>query len=211
MSDNKPMIFVKRFYTEYKTDKDGKVREVDWVEYGPIGSAQYLMTPHRIKDLIPAPLEGKNSANPTVQMANARWDILKPKYEAWKKGQTETLNGVPLAAWSGVTPSQAEVLRMAGVYTVEDVSALTDTHKQRIAIPGMTAIVDNAKRYLLSIDKSSVTAALEEKDSQIADLKAQMEDLANLVRSQSAAQSAEPRRRGRPPKVRDEASEAPAV
>lgn len=202
----RPLIYIKRFYTEYPV-RDGKTVEEDWVEYSPIGGAQYLSVPQRIKDLQPvADTGGKASQNPAVQMARARWEFIGPRYEAWKKGQTAPVNGTPLAAWPGVSPSQAEVLRLAGVYSVEDVAALTDAHKGRIQLPGMAALVDHAKRFLASVDKTAVSKALEEKDQEIADLKAQMEELANMVRSQAAA---EPRRGpGRPPK---QPAETPAA
>lgn len=201
-----PMIFIKRFYTEYKIQADGSTKEVDWVEYGPIGSAQYLMSPHRIKDLQPANLDGKNSSNPVIQMAHARWNLIRPKYEAWKSGQTVAVNGTPLAAWNGVSAAQAENLRMNGVHTVEDVAKLTDAHKNRIRIPGLTNIVENAKRFLLSVDKTAVTKALEEKDAQIADLKAKQDEMMATLAAIKAQQEAPKRGPGRPPKVREAAA-----
>lgn len=196
-----PMIFVKRFYTEYKTDKKtGALKEVDWVEYGPIGSAQYLMTSHRISDLQPIPLEGKHSSNPVIQMAHARWNFIRPKYEAWKAGQNAPVNGTPLAAWNGISAGQAETLKMNGVHTVEDVAKLTDAHKNRIHISGLSNIVENAKRFLLALDKNSVTAALAEKDAQIAEMKAKQDEMIATLAALKAQQDAPKRGPGRPRK-----------
>ena len=128
MSDqeHRPMIFIKKFETEYRVDaKTGVAKEVDWVEYGPIGSAQYLMVRARIKDLEPIPMQGKASSNPAVQMAHARWNLIKPKYDAWKAGQSAPVNGTPLAAWNGVSANQAEMLRMNGFDLLAEVRRRT--------------------------------------------------------------------------------------
>ena len=186
---SEPMIFVKRFWTEYKEDKvkPGTYREVDMVEYGPMGSAQYLMVTEAISRLsCVVPLEGRAQSNPAVQMAHSRWNAIKPKYEAWKSGQTTPLNGTPLAAWNGINQQQGEIFKLHGIHTVEDVSKLTDSHRQRIGLPGMMDLIDNAKRFLLSIDKASVTSALAERDAKIADLTAKMEELMTAVRGKTS-------------------------
>lgn len=202
-----PMIFIKRFWTEYKPDPANpeKMREVDMVEYAPVGSAKYTMITEsisRLSSLIP--LEGRHEHNPAVVMAHARWNAIQPKYEAWKKGQSAPVSGTPLAAWSGVSPQQAEILRMHGILTVEEVSKMTDTHRQRIGLPGLLDLTENAKRYLTALDKNAVTKALEEKDAKMAQMQAQIEELMAMVKE---AKEAEPVKRGpgRPPKVPVEA------
>lgn len=211
-----PMIFVKKFWSTYepelqstwveengkkreKMEPTGKLREVDWVAYGPVGSAQLLLTVEKISRLSAVqPMEGRAAQNPAVQMAHLRWNAIKPRYDAWKAGRAAPVDGTPLAAWNGVSTEQADHLRMHGIHTVEDVAKLTDTHRQRLGIPGLNDMIENAKRFLSSLDKSAVTKALEEKDQQIATMQAQIQELIEMVKE---AKAPEPKRRGRPPKT----------
>lgn len=198
-------IFIKKFWSEYKPDEKnpGQLREVHWVAYAPIGSIQKTLVTEAVSRLKPLPMEGRAAQNPAVQMAHARWNAIRPYYEAWLQGKEAPLDGTPLAAWPGISPEQAELFRMKGVRTVENVAALTDTHKQTMGMPGLHDIIENAKRFLQAQDKSVVTNALAQKDQEIADLKAQMAELIEMVKE--AKSDDEPKRRGRPPKVREDA------
>lgn len=196
-----PQLIIHRFRTVYTPDpKDPtKIKETDWVDVSPLGGAQYSVTSHRIKDLEPIPSGDKRASNnPTVQMARARYDIIMPRYEAWKKGQSPTVDGTPLAAWNGVSASQADVLKMSGVYTVEELARLTDTHIDRFKLPGLRNLIENAKRFLLTLDKTAVTKELEKRDAKIDELTAKLEAM--------AAQISAPVKRGpgRPPKIKQE-------
>lgn len=214
-----PTIFIHKFWTEYKpetvtktvdgvngkkkeiVEPTGKLREVDWVAYSPIGSLQKTMNTEAISRLsCVQPLSGKAAHNPAVMMAHARWNAIKPAYDAWKAGREVPLDGTPLAAWNGVSSEQAELFRMKGVRTVEAVAGLTDTHRQTMGIPGLHDIIENAKRFMTAQDKSAVTTALAQKDAEIAQLRAQMEELIEMVKEAKADDAAEPKRRGRPPK-----------
>lgn len=195
-------IFIKKFWTEYKPDpkNPGQLREVDYVEYSPIGSVQKLSIPEAVSRLSNViPLEGRAAQNPAVLMAHARWNAIKPHYEAWKAGHEVPLEGTPLAVWPGVSQELAQLFKMKGVKTVEQVAALTDTHIQSMGIPGLFDIIQNAKRFLVAQDKTAVSSALAEKDREVAELKAQIAELIEIVKETKAVPS--PKRRGRPPKV----------
>jgi hypothetical protein len=197
-------LFIKRFWTEYKPDPADptKLREVDWVAYAPIGSVQKTLLTEAIFRLSAVqPMEGRAAQNPAVQMAHMRWNAIKPHYEAWKKGQEVTLEGTPLAAWNGVSKELADLLRMKGVRTVEEIAALTDTHKQTMGIQGLHDTIENAKRWLTAQDKGSVARALEQKDAEISELKAQMAELIELVKESRATPADEPKKRGPKPKA----------
>jgi hypothetical protein len=212
-----PMIYVKKFWTEYKPEvkrsvkfvngkeiesfePTGNLREEDWVAYGPVGSAQFTLVTEKVSRLAAVlPMEGRAAQNPAVMMAHLRWNAIRPRYEAWKAGKSAPLNGTPLAAWNGVTTEQAEIFRMNGINTVEEISKLTDTHRQRLGIPGLFDLIDNAKRFLTAQDKSAVTKALEEKDAQIAAQSAKMDELQAQI-AELVEMVKEKPRRGRPPK-----------
>ncbi len=212
----RPQIFIHKFWTEYKPETvrkevvvDGKTKEVfeptgqlrgvDWVAYSPIGSLQKTVLTEavqRLKSVVP--MEGRSAQNPAVQMAHIRWNAIKPAYEAWKQGTEVPLHGTPLGAWPGITPEQAQLFRMKGVRSVEDIAGLTDTHRQTMGVPGLHDIIENAKRFITAQDRSTVTNALAQKDAEIASLKEQMEELARMTQELMSKQPAEPKKRGRP-------------
>lgn len=223
MSD-KPMIYVHKFWTEYKPEtvsrivegldgkkreemvQTGKLREVDWVAYSPVGSLQKTVITEAVSRLSAVhPMDGRGIGNPAVQMAHARWNAIKPAYEAWKAGKEMPVDGTPLAVWNGVSKEQAELFRMKGVRTVEHIASLTDTHRQSMGIPGLSDVIENAKRFLTAQDKSAVTNALAQKDAELAALKAQLSEQSDQIKElvemvKEAKVGPEPKRRGRPPK-----------
>lgn len=184
----------------------GNMKQRDWVEYAPLGGAQKTMVREWIELLqCVQPMTGRGANNPAVIMANARWEAIRPRYEAWKAGQDVPVDGIPLVAWSGIPKQLVEVLKGHGVRTVQELSLLTDTHKQTMGVMGLGTYIDNAKRFLIAQDKTAVASELEKKDVQIKALESAFEEqkaqIAELVKMVSESQPAAiPKRRGRPPK-----------
>jgi hypothetical protein len=191
-------ILIHRFYTVYEDDpkNPGQQRARDMVEYGPIGQAGRTHVTERIDILSRA--QKVAGQNPAVVAAQVMWNFIRPRYEAWKGNQDLPETGTPLAAWNHLTQAQAEILRVNGVRSVEDVSQLTDTHFHRIPIPNLRSIVDASKKFLDSKDVNKFTAEMAAKDQTIEALTARLDQLAEMVASQQP--EAEPKRRGRPPK-----------
>lgn len=133
---------VTKFKTEYPNG-----RETEWVEIAPIGeNFDRCRTWHRIKDVKPpAHLDRDNSS---AQAMLARWDVIGPAYEAWRAGMDIPEGGTALAAWSGVTPEQAEVLVKMGIKTVEDVAAMTEGAVKRLPWPSASKTPALAKAFL---------------------------------------------------------------
>jgi hypothetical protein len=207
MSERLPFV-IHRFFTKYDDDpkNPGKQRALDMVEYGPLGSGDRTKCVARIDML--SRIDTKAGVNPATQQAKMTWDFIKPHYEAWKNNQALPDTGTPLAAWNHLTPEQAEVLRVHGIRSVEDVSMLTDTHIQRIPIPSMRTVIEAAKRFLTALDAnraSSTINAIEESNKtlmqQNADLVQRVNELAEMV-------AAGRRKPGRPRKVAEEQTAA---
>ncbi len=188
-------ILIHRFYTVYEDDpkKPGVQRARDMVEYGPIGMAGRTHAVERI-DVLSSP-QRVAGANPAVVAAKVLWDFIKPRYEAWKSNQDLPESGTPLAAWNHLTPQQAEILRVNGIRSVEDVSTLTDVHIQRIPIPNLRSIIEASKKFLDSKDVNKNAAELAAAHETIAALTARVDQMAEMLANQ------EPPRRGRPPKA----------
>jgi hypothetical protein len=128
------------------------------------------------------------------------WDFIKPRYEAWKTNQDLPETGTPLAAWNHLTQQQAEILRVNGIRSVEDVSTLTDVHFNRIPIPNLRSIVEASKKFLDSKDVNSFTSELQAKDEQLAAANARIDQMAEMLAKLMEEQPAK-RGPGRPPKA----------
>ena len=199
MSEKLP-ILIHRFYTVFEDDpkNPGKQRARDMVEYGPIGMAGRTHAVERI-DVLSSP-QRVAGANPAVVAAKVLWDFIKPRYEAWKTNQDLPETGTPLAAWNHLTQQQAEILRVNGIRSVEDVSTLTDVHFNRIPIPNLRSIVEASKKFLDSKDVNSFTSELQAKDEQLAAANARIDQMAEMLAKLMEEQPAK-RGPGRPPKA----------
>lgn len=165
----KPILAVQKFWTEYKQDKKNpdKMIAIDMVAYGPIGQLDRTINIEKVSRLSKImPLQG-NEQNPAVAMAHARWDSIRPRYEAWKTGNELPMQGTPLAAWNGVTPEQADILKASNIRTVEEVAELNDATRARIPLPGLQELIGSAKRYVASSDFAQFQKTLVDKDEQI--------------------------------------------
>ena len=179
-----------RFYQKFAQNEDGSARAVDWVEFAPRGGAKYSTIP------MPVSMASK--------MTDGTWESLKPAFEAWKQGNEAPTTGTPLAVWAGVSPEQADFLRSNDVRTVEDLCAMTDGQLQKIGLPGLRTIRDNARAWDAAKDDRKIAAELSAKDEQIAALQAQMESLMEMMAAAQGDKEQIKRKPGRPRKEEDE-------
>jgi hypothetical protein len=188
-------IVIYKFYTvfdEHPVTKEPRAR--DMVEYGPIGQAGRTQVTERI-DILSTPQKVAGQ-NPSVQAAQVLWAFIKPRYDAWKANQDLPETGTPLAAWNHLTSQQAEILRVNGIRSVEDVTQLTDAHFSRFPIPNLRSIVEAAKKFLDHKGINRFDAEMKSKDETIAALTARVDQMAEML----AAQNDPPKRGpGRPP------------
>ena len=178
-----------RAETEISVDeKTGQARTRDRVFFCQPGSAQLSQTSEYVS------LLKKNKE---------LWSILGPHYDAWKANNELPESGTPLAAWSGVTPQEAEVLKQYSVRIVEDLACLSDSMMNRIPLPSIRAKRDMAQRFVASADTRKTEEALAKKDQEIADLQAKLENLAEMM----AEKLDEGEARRKPGRPRKEAAE----
>ena len=191
----KAAVSVIRFYQKFATNEDGTVRAVDWVEFAPRGGAKYSTIPMAVTHV--------------KKITDGTWEAIEPAYNAWKAGQEMPVNGTPLAVWGGVRPEQIDFLRANDVKTVEDLCAMTDAQLQKIGLPGLRTIRDQARAWDAAKDQRKVEQALAAKDDEIAALKAQMETMMEMFAAQARDSDEETVKR-RPGRPRKEDSEAAA-
>jgi hypothetical protein len=182
-------IRVIKFETRHKTLENGDVKSEDWVHFCGPGQADRAVNIQRMSDIL--------RAKPENEVPYAKRLTIEPIYQAWKAGQELPETGTPLGAWPGLQPDQVEILKMAGIRTVESVRDMTEGELTRVKLPNLRGLKQMAERFLAAKDDSKVTVALAEKDREIAELKAQMEELVSLVKSDPEIQKRGP---GRPRK-----------
>ena len=132
-----------------------------------------------------------------------------------QNGQDPTMSGTPLEQWPMISRAQAEELKGLRFYTVESIAQASDATLQRVGMAagmGPHALRDRAIRYLeVAHDNAAVNKQAEELDRLRQEQKAKdAEHAAALAKMQAqmdtlmASIHTEPKRRGRPPKVREE-------
>ena len=179
------------FKTEYAGEK-----AVDWVEIAPSGEAfERTRTWHRIKDITPPEhIDATRRESIGFKVLSARWAVVAPKYDAWKRGQDIPVDGTPLAAWAGVSPEQAAHLRAMGIYTVENVRDMGEGSISRLPFPNAKQLPKLAGEFLSSKGEA-------EKDKMIADMQERMAIMEEML----AASQSEKRGPGRPRKQEEAA------
>lgn len=197
---------------EFKTEYPPTGDPVDWVLLAPRGAAfEKVRSWHRVSKLMPPErLTDKDKDSMHWQVMLGRWEQIGPKYKAWKEGQEIPEDGTPLAAWSAITPQQAEVLRKMRIMTVEHVRDMDDRSLTELRFPNARRLPELAAQFLASRD---VVSRDEEMASMREKMEAMEEMLAERTRADNEPDSAEqasagPKpRRGRPPKQKtDEAA-----
>lgn len=170
-------IRIMDFETRYTNGKP-----VDWVKLAPIGeNVTYVQTWHRVAKLIPPETENANQRqSEKYRNMKARWDIVGPAYEAWKAGNEIPENGTPLAAWSGVTPEQAEQLKKYGINTVELVATMSESTLTKLRWPDARKLPQLASEWLASKDKVDTDKKLQAAEDKI---KAMEEMLAEMQKA----------------------------
>lgn len=178
----KAAIIIERFWTNYVPKEDGSgMRPVDMVAYAPVGRHDRSVTTATVSSLSKLHPEHMAADNPAIGMAWARWRAIEPAYRAWKEGQEVPLHGTPLGAWPGISPEQANALRLMGIRTVEEFAEASDGIIGKCHFPSARALQQTAKAWLSGADKSKAAAAMANLESENAALKDTAEELRQML------------------------------
>jgi hypothetical protein len=180
-------ILITGFAQKYTKGPEGALIPVEWVTWVPLHSPQSMSNTERVDRLNPDNIKGREGADDSELMGMkqqhmaAIWSEIEPAYLAWKEGREIPLNGTPLAAWPGITPEQAEIFRLAGVRSVEQVRDMSDTVRSKVRLPQVRELQDLARIFL---ENSGAAAAAEReaaKDRTIAEMQERMEAMEALL------------------------------
>ncbi len=176
------------FKAEYNAEK-----VTEWVELAPSGEAfDKTRTWHRIKDLRPPErVDDSRAEGMSYKVMRARWDIIEPKYNAWKRNEDIPEDGTPLAAWSGVSSEQAGYLRAMGIRTVEGVRDMGEGAFSRLPFPNARQLPKLAAAFLTSVGEA-------EKDRELAEMRERMAVMEEMLAETGAAKRGPGRPRKEP-------------
>lgn len=170
-------------YMEFQSKKENRpiFEDREFVEIRPIGS---------------------NSTMVREEVTDVHRDRWPDEYKRFKDGAADVVTGTPLKEWPFMRPAQIKMLNFYNVFTVEQLSDLTDNTIQAIGM-GTREWVKQAKSYLerakTSVDAMRIVEDNKRLSNELDDVRIQLAEL----RSQQP-------KRGRPPKhIEGEAAASP--
>jgi len=171
------MLNVLEFKTEYAVGKPPR----DKVLVAPIGPAsQSTRTWHYVHKIRPPETDDEvERESLSYKDMAAKWEVIGPRYNAWKAGETLPESGTPLGAWAGVTAEQAKVLRSLHITTVEAVRDMGESTMEKLQWPNIRQLPKMAKEYLEGAENT-------DKDAKIAEMQEQMDAMMALLEERTA-------------------------
>ncbi len=149
---------------------------------------------------------------PATKKDKARF---RRQYKMFQENASESTVGTPLTRWPLIQAAQVEELKYFNVRTVEQLASMPDGNIPNV---GNISKLKKQAQDFLEFAKGQAPAVqlrneLEKRDTEIAALRAQMQEIVAAQRQAAAPVASEalteaPRRRGRPPRQPDEGASA---
>jgi hypothetical protein len=156
-----------KFWVDHVENGAGVLEAVHWASWGKRGYANWEKSEkvtRLIKDA--KAMRERADAQPCV------WDALEPHYKRWKDGLEAVTDGYPLEGWAGgISAGQISACKAIHVYSVEDLSKVTDEGIQKLGQDG-PKLRETARAFVASLNGEGAKLAKEN-----AKLKAQVEQL----------------------------------
>ena len=199
------------FIRDHEDDpaKPGTLREVHKVEWAKKGGNGMTHT-EKIERLRKGAIAAsKMDAARRIQNQDLLvWSVIEPHYNAWLKGQEVPSEGTPVQDWPGLTRGQADKFKAMHLTTVEAVADMTDNDCDHFGMGGRV-IRDRARAFVgakngaaSAGEVAALRQRLEERDADIAELRAMLDELTKPKVEEAK------RGPGRPRKVLTEEDEA---
>lgn len=183
--NNDIAITIHKFETLLDRDAKGELVERDMIHYSPKGDAKSLIIREvrRMSQVLPLEQCGDNIA---FLRANRLWSVIEPNYAHWKENNALPETGTPLAAWAGVTQAQAQVLKNAGLRSVEDIAEASDIILSKTGIANVHVLREQAKKFLSSEDATKASAKLTAVEEENKSLKSDMDEMMKMLQQMQA-------------------------
>lgn len=114
-----------------------------------------------------------------------------------KIANAENIPGWQLEQWDELGEEQVRQLKFLRFYTVEQIAGANDAQIQGIGMGGQ-GLREKAKRALHERNNTAVNAEVQARDTLIAEMRAQMAEMMELIKAKPTA--SEPAKRGRKPR-----------
>jgi hypothetical protein len=114
-----------------------------------------------------------------------------------KIANAENVPGWQIDQWDELGEEQVRQLKFLRFYTVEQIAGANDAQIQGIGMGGQ-GLREKAKRALHERNGAAVNAEVQARDTLIAEMRAQMAEMMELIKAKPAA--SEPAKRGRKPR-----------
>lgn len=175
-------IFPLKFWTDYEGTDGDELQSIEWVQWTKKGTTNSTITEDKVRRVMKDP---------------AKWDVLKPFYDAWKRQEKAPVNGFPIDAWPGVTTEQARVLKDRHVLSVEDLAQSSQADLGKLGLPGILQLQAKAKAFLEARQNTApVAAEIAQLREDNRTLREELESAMALLKEAAEKQP----RRGRAPK-----------
>lgn len=175
------------FKLDAKGNRVKSLQEEHWVSYSPAHSPLNTVNCDRVRHMIPDPARmGEDQDGEKLRFFSHRWEQIRPAYEAFKDGREIPINGTPLAIWGGLSQEQAEVLRQHSIRTVEEVRDLKESQLERIRLPNVRDLRQQAKLFLENNDAAQAAAREAQKDRVIEEMAERLAAMEALLEQQTA-------------------------
>lgn len=177
-------IIVHGFSTEHVLDKnsdeENPYRAIDYVEYSPAGHEHMTRIRRPVRQL----LELEDTDDPedyAYKVAYERSQIIGNLYFAWKSGEEAVGDGIALTSWPHLMGNQADVIKLAGLYSVQDLAAATESQLNRIRLPNPTHLRDAARRFLTYVGDAQEAERMGQLRQENEDLRRQMGEMSSTI------------------------------
>lgn len=195
MSDLSTVVII-GFHTTYeKTHATGNMdRPIDWVTYAPIHAANSTRIVAPVKSIMPPQNMARDKGGLKMNLMRHRWEQIEPAYKAWKDGHELPVNGTPLGAWPGINAVQANAFIAKGLNSVEQIASMPDTVIEKIHLPNVRGLVEQARAFVAAHDRNSVANRITEMEKSNADLQEQLAAAMALLEEQTKPKRLRPRK-----------------
>lgn len=183
-------ITIHSFETQYRRTAEGQLDEFDVVTYSPQGDTKTIIMREVRKVMKVRSLEecGDNIAS---LIALKLWQRIEPAYRHWKENNKLPESGTPLGAWPAITPAQANVLKCAGLKSIEEVASASDIVIMKTGLANALGLRDLAQKFLSADSKASDTAKMAKLERDNDELREQLAELMKLMQEMTAPKADE--------------------